>query len=191
MVPRRLLRRLLLSTAALAWALPPPCSAASFPAKVVVVVDGDTVVVRDERPGRHEVRLAGIDAPEIRQPYGLRARSHLAELLYGRHVAVAWYKRDRYNRLLGSVIVTRSEPCARPPCPAAVDAGHAQISAGLAWHDKEHLDEQPGEQRMRYARAEQDARSRRAGLWAERAPVPPWRYRHLHPRRLAERLPPY
>ncbi|HWI16017.1 MAG TPA: thermonuclease family protein [Burkholderiales bacterium] len=169
--------------------LPSPSRAGSFAAKVVVVVDGDTVVVRDDRARRHEIRIAGIDAPEIRQPYGVRSRSYLAELLYGRQVTVAWYKRDRYNRVLGRVFVTLSEPCGTTLCARPVDAGYAQIAAGLAWHDKEHLDEQPAEERLRYGRAEQEARLRHAGLWAESAPIPPWRYRHLHPRRLSERMP--
>lgn len=192
-----LCRRLLLSflrvatgaTLAAALAMPAPGLAGTFTAKVVVVVDGDTVVVRDERARRHEIRIAGIDAPEIRQPYGVRSRSSLAELLYGRQVTVLWYKRDRYNRVLGRVFVTHDEPCGQTLCPRSVDAGYAQIAAGLAWHDKEHLDEQAAEDRLRYARAEQEARSRRAGLWAESAPVPPWRYRHLHPRHLRERMP--
>ena len=88
---------------------------------------------------------------------------------------------------LGRLYVTRSEPCGSTVCPRSVDAGHAQIAAGYAWHDKEHLDEQPAEDRLRYARAEQDARTRHAGLWAEPVPMPPWRFRHLHPRRLSER----
>jgi endonuclease YncB( thermonuclease family) len=175
-------------TMAAALVLPALCEAGTFTAKVVVVVDGDTVVVRDERAGRHEIRVAGIDAPEIRQPYGVRSRSYMAELLYGRQVTVVWYKRDRYNRVLARLYVTRSEPCGPTMCRRSVDAGYAQVEAGYAWHDKEHLDEQPAEDRLRYARAERDARARHAGLWAEPVPMPPWRFRHLHPRRLSERM---
>lgn len=167
----------------------PAAAGGMFPAKVVMVVDGDTLVVRDERARRHEIRIAGIDAPEIRQPYGVRSRGHLVDLLYGRQVTVAWYKRDRYNRVLGRIFVSAGAPCTGAACERATDAGLAQVAAGYAWHDREHLDEQPPEQRLRYASAERSARSQRAGLWAETAPMPPWRYRHLHPRRLAERLP--
>ena len=182
------LRAARLITVGAALALSLVCEAGTFIAKVVVVVDGDTVVVRDERAGRHEIRVAGIDAPEIRQPYGVRSRSYMAELLYGRQVTVVWYKRDRYNRVLARLYVMRNEPCGTTVCPRTVDAGYAQVAAGYAWHDKEHLDEQPVEDRARYSRAEQDARARRAGLWAESVPMPPWRFRHLHPRRLSERM---
>ncbi|MGE5525620.1 MAG: thermonuclease family protein [Rhodospirillaceae bacterium] len=182
---RCLLRAAIVAATLLAVAR--PCSAGAFSGKVVVVVDGDTVVVRDERAARHEIRLAGIDAPEIAQSYGVRSRSNLAELIYGRQVTVSWYKRDRYNRVLGRIIVTRSERCGVDVCSKALDAGYLQVASGLAWHDREHLDEQPAEDRLRYARAEHEARSRRAGLWAESAPMPPWRYRHLHPRQMRER----
>lgn len=156
-----------------------------FAGKVVVVVDGDTLVVRDERAVRHEIRIAGIDAPEIRQPYGVRSRNHLAELTYGKRVVVAWYKRDRYNRVLARVLLASNASCAHPPC--ASDAGWVQITAGYAWHDKQHLNEQALDDRLRYARAEREARRRHLGLWAETRPLPPWHYRHLHPR-LGSRL---
>lgn len=158
-------------------------SAGVFVGNVVVVVDGDTIVVRDERAVRREVRLAGIDAPEMTQPYGVRARGRLVELVYGRRVRVTWYKRDRYARLLARVEVARTAPCDRMPCANTVDVAHVQVSAGYAWHDREHALEQALEDRVRYARAEQDARLRRLGLWAEASPMPPWRYRHLHPSR--------
>ena len=184
--PPRAARLLALLAALAAF---PAAAGGMFPAKVVVVVDGDTLVVRDGRARRHEIRIAGIDAPEMRQPYGVRSRGHLVDLLYGKQVTVAWYKRDRYDRVLGRVFVTAGAPCIGASCERATDAGLAQIAAGCAWHDREHLDEQAPELRLRYAGAERGARSQRAGLWAESAPMPPWRYRHLHPRRLAERLP--
>ena len=174
--------------AALALCLMPAVgTAAVFTGKVVTVVDGDTIVVRDEAAVRHETRIAGIDAPEIRQPYGGRARSHLAELAYTKRVTVIWYKRDAYRRLVGRILVESSEPCPHEPCAPALDAGWAQIAAGLAWHDRQHAHEQALEERLRYAAAERAARSRRNGLWAEAYPMPPWRYRHLHPRRLPPR----
>jgi len=172
--------RLVLAAIAMASWTGPGVAAGTFAGKVVVVIDGDTIVVRDDRTVRHEIRLAGIDAPEIRQPYGVRSRGHLAELLYGKRVIVAWYKHDRYNRVLGRVMLPSSASCARPPC--TIDANWVQITTGYAWHDKQHLDEQAMEDRVRYARAEQEARLRRLGLWAEAQPMSPWHYRHLHPR---------
>jgi endonuclease YncB( thermonuclease family) len=165
--------------------LPLSAAAAALTGKVVAVIDGDSVVVRDDRARRHEVRLAGIDAPELDQAHGLRSRAHLAQLLYGQRVTVMWYQRDRYDRLVGSVLLLLEERCGTAGCERRIDAGYAQVVAGLAWHDRRHAAEQRAEDRVRYARAEKEARSRRAGLWSERSPVPPWRHRHGYPRGLA------
>lgn len=174
--------------AALALALVPAAAqAAAFTGRVVRVIDGDTLVVRDDAAVRRETRIAGIDAPEIRQPYGVRARSRLVEIAYAKRVRVVWYKRDAYGRRVGRVFVESGSPCTRPPCAPPLDAGWAQIVAGYAWHDREHATEQALDERMRYALAERAARSRGDGLWADAHPMPPWRYRHLHPRRLPPR----
>ena len=45
------------------------------------VHDGDTVTVVDENGHAEKIRLADIDAPEYRQPYGKIARDALARKL--------------------------------------------------------------------------------------------------------------
>ena len=71
--------------------------------KVIRVVDGDTVYVLDEKKKQHNIRLAGIDAPERGQPYGKAATKYLKELITGKNVCVDWYKKDRYKRLVGVI----------------------------------------------------------------------------------------
>jgi endonuclease YncB( thermonuclease family) len=129
------------------------------------VGDGDTVTVAGVEQGAVRVRLAGIDAPEIGQPYGDAARRRLADLVLGQTVNVFWHKRDRYGRLVGRVEVND------------VDAGIALLNAGLAWHFKAYQHEQAPEERDRYAHAESTARGERRGLWLEIAPLAPWSYR--------------
>lgn len=134
-----------------------------FWARVVSVSDGDTLRV-DAGDGPTVVRLSGIDAPERRQAFGRRSRDHLAALL-GPEVLVSPRKRDRYGRLVAQVFASGQ------------DVGLRQIEAGLAWHYTAYRREQPAEEALRYAEAEQSARDRRAGLWAEAQPQPPWEYR--------------
>ncbi len=43
----------------------------SFTGKVVKITDGDTLYVLDANYKEHKIRLAGIDAPERKQAYGL------------------------------------------------------------------------------------------------------------------------
>jgi len=72
--------------------------------RVVRVVDGDTVIVLDAVRAQHRVRLATIDAPESGQPFGRRAKEHLAGLVAGQAVRVDGHKRDRYGRLIGRLL---------------------------------------------------------------------------------------
>lgn len=149
-------------------------SAAELFGKVVAVADGDTLTLLDERNTQHKVRLSGIDAPERRQPYGERARQHLAALVHARSVLVVWTKRDRYGRILGRVLL---RGCPRADCAYTVDAGLEQIKAGLAWHYRRYAHEQSSEDRSSYAAFEHLARLRREGLWQDGRAVPPWAFR--------------
>lgn len=57
------------------------------------------------------------------------------------------------------------------------DACLEQVRQGMAWHYKKYENEQPLEDRLAYAKAEQAAREMRLGLWSERGPVSPWDWR--------------
>jgi endonuclease YncB( thermonuclease family) len=146
---------------------------------VVRVSDGDTIVVLDTNKEQHKIRLAGIDAPESKQPFGEASREHLARLVAGKTVAVNWAKRDKYGRIVGKVMVAPPDACpdSRPECPKTLDACLAQITSGVAWHFKRYQAEQSEEDRERYAFAEVEARAKRAGLWKDPNPVAPWEWR--------------
>jgi endonuclease YncB( thermonuclease family) len=102
----------------------------------------------------------------------------MAELVGRKAVEVEWYKTDRWGRLIGTVWVA-SPDCRGEPCPKTLDAGLALITSGLAWHFKRYAHEQPEEERERYAFAEEEARARKAGLWSDPNPVPPWEWRKM------------
>lgn len=78
-----------------------------------------------------------------------------------------WYKRDRYGRIVGKVVLNGEDICLE------------QIRAGYAWHYKKYQDEQSAEERALYAESEAVARSEKRGLWKDRDPVPPWAYRQI------------
>ncbi len=142
---------------------------------VVGVSDGDTITVLDAERQQHKVRLSGIDAPEKAQPFGQRAKENLSRLVFKKEVAVDWTKRDRYNRIVGKVMV---QPSDCPKCAKTLDAGHAQITVGLAWWYRKYANEQPPEDRGTYEFSEQEAKARRVGLWIDNDPMPPWEWRH-------------
>ena len=58
-----------------------------------------------------------------------------------------------------------------------LDAGHAQITVGLAWWYRKYANEQSPQDRGAYEFSEQEAKAKRVGLWRDDEPVPPWKWR--------------
>ncbi len=139
----------------------------SLTGKVVKITDGDTLYVLDANYKEHKIRLAGIDAPERKQAYGLASRKHLASIVAGKHVRVEYQKRDRYGCIVGRVRLD------------GIDACLEQVKAGFAWHYKKYQHEQSTNDQRLYADAEDKARDERLGLWRENNPMPPWEHRRL------------
>lgn len=81
-----------------------PVWAEAFSGKVVAVMDGDTIKVM-HRGQAEKVRLLGVDCPEKRQAFGKKAKQFTAGLVMGQEVTVIAYKKDRYGRTLGYVIL--------------------------------------------------------------------------------------
>ena len=144
--------------------------AGALTGRVTHVYDGDTVSLA--AGGRdHRVRLQGIDAPEHDQPYGAAAERHLAGLVLNKEVRLEQMGKDQYGRLLGKLWV---QPRDCKNCGMTLDANLAMLTVGLAWWYRFYKDEQSAEDRGRYEFAEQEARAKRAGLWADANPTPPW-----------------
>jgi endonuclease YncB( thermonuclease family) len=60
------------------------------------IIDGDSLVVENT-----EIRLFGVDAPEMAHPYGQKAKWALVALCKGQDVRVEVICRDDYNRAVG------------------------------------------------------------------------------------------
>lgn len=151
-----------------------PLLADTLSGRVSEVGDGATVTVADNAGVRHKVRLAAIDAPESRQPWSKESRQHLSDMVLDKAVKVEWRKQDRYGRIVGKLTL-QAPPC--PTCSKTLDAGLAQLEAGLAWWDRETRREQSLSDQGYYEYAEFDAKARRIGLWQDPAPMPPWEWR--------------
>jgi endonuclease YncB( thermonuclease family) len=143
--------------------------------RVVKVTDDDTIVVLQGKK-QVKVRIAGIDAPEKKQAFGNRSRQSMASLVHGGVVKADCPKRDRYGRSVFKVWV---QPRDRGTSGMALDAGLAQIAAGLAWWYRRYANEQSAEDRGHYESEENEARLRKRGLWQDANPVPPWEWRHV------------
>lgn len=151
--------KLLLTALSLAVLLPAVVAKAGPPVRVVGVHDGDTLTVLADRQ-RVRVRLTDIDAPELGQPFGRRAKSALSDLCFGKPAEMEVRGRDRYGRTL-----------ARVKCDGW-DANAEQVYHGYAWVYTRYA---PVDSPL-YA-LEHDAKNGRRGLWGADHPVPPWEWR--------------
>ena len=136
------------------------CRELEYAARVVRVVDGDTVQITVHGTSKHEkLRFYGIDAPESKQAFGTESRQALSKLVNGRLVRVKEQNRDRYGRIVGRVFYDGE------------DVGLEMIRLGMAWHYPQYCKD------ASYKAAHDLARSRKVGLWYENKPVAPWEFR--------------
>ena len=157
---------LLLSTAAgLFFSLSVRSQPAAINAKVVGIVDGDTIVIEDYKRRKYRVRLKNIDAPELSQSFGQRAKEHLSELLLGGWVRIVGNHYDKEGNLVGKVLKKRQ------------DVALELVIGGLAWHLTGFAHSQSTADRQFYEAAQQNARRARFHIWSEPDPVPPWEFR--------------
>ena len=133
--------------------------AATITGKVVRVLDGDTIeVLVDQQPIR--VRLADIDCPEKKQPFGQAAKKYVLEIAAHKIVTVETKTKDRYGRTIGVVILPNGE-----------SLNQLLIRNGYAWHYKKYSKDEM------LAELENEARINKLGLWQGKNPIAPWAWR--------------
>lgn len=142
-----------------------PAWAADIACRVVWVSDGDTLTCKTADRTRIHTRLAQIDAPEKNQPFGPAAKRALAEHVLNQDVILHPETTDKYGRTVAKVML------------GTLDVGLAQIEAGLAWAYEPYVRED------HYRHAAATAKQEGLGLWAARAPIAPWVWRHRNERR--------
>ncbi|MDO9052730.1 MAG: thermonuclease family protein [Gallionella sp.] len=184
---RLLICALLLSAGGRALAAAPQSDAShDFTAKVIVVLDGDTVLVR-RGGGTVKIRLAEIDAPEVghagmdgqraslqkAQPFGENSKRSLAGMVLGKQVDVATRAVDQYGRLVAKLSVD------------GLDVNAEQVRRGMAWATVGWRQNRHSKHPLLALQAE--ARQARRGLWALDNPVLPGDWRKQHPAAFTEK----
>ncbi len=146
---------------------------------VVHVTDGDTVHVIPEGETKPvKVRLGGIDAPEMDQPFGEQSRDLLTTLAMGRELTL-------------DVACTLSNPdCPGGPACTCTDIYGRLVGVLHDGNWKESVNKQMVESGMAYAwptfgqvfgchNAQRRARQKREGIWKRfGGEVRPWSHRH-------------
>ncbi len=131
---------------------------------VTSVYDGDTITLHTQT-GTKKIRLAGIDAPEIKQPFGIVSRDALRQDVLNQSVTVETTKQDKYGRTVGKVLIDGE------------DINLKQLSRGLAWVYDKYLGELAAEDRLKYQAAQKEALQESLGLWMQEQPKQPWFFR--------------
>jgi micrococcal nuclease len=142
---------------------------AELTGRVLGVPDGDIIELQTEDKKTFRVRLNGIDAPELAQPFGMKSKELLTSLVGEKTVRVITQGEDRVGQIIGDVYFKGEKSAATDD---DVHVNTYMVANGLAWHfvrfapDKKTL-----------AESEQQARDKKAGLWSEADPIAPWDWR--------------
>lgn len=102
-------------------AFSPAIFAADLNGNVVGISDGDTFTLLTSEKQQVKIRLAEVDAPESRQPYGNKSKQALSGLIFGNDVRVVVQTTDRYGRTV------------ERPYVGTLDVCEEMVRAGAAW----------------------------------------------------------
>ncbi len=142
-----------------------PCAAAGqssdsskehFDGRCVKVIDGDTLVI-DCEGGKRTIHLAGIDAPELKQPMGKEIRKFVRRTVKGQSLEIQ--------------MVPSEGPDSARVFVNGKDLSLFLAELGFAW---------PAEgstQTDTIQKVSDRARNHPSGIWINDNPEPPWEYR--------------
>ena len=139
-----------------------PVYAEQYEATVIKVIDGDTIWIKKDN-NHIKVRLSYIDAPELKQNFGIRSRNFLSNLVLDKMIEVNTNKKDRYNRHLGEIYIHNTKE--------SIFVNAKMIKSGNAWVYKTYTNNP-------YLKNLEDyAKMNKKGLWNEQKIIEPWEFR--------------
>jgi len=131
----------------------------AFLAKVVDVIDGDSIRVVNDANAVIGIRLDSIDCPELEQAFGNEARSRLIDLVHGENVEVQITQRGQHQVTRAFVVVD------------SLDVSLTLVQEGLAWNEISYSRSEE------FDKAQGNAKTDRLGLWQDQCPCSPWQFR--------------
>lgn len=133
------------------------------------VIDGDSLEVKyaglfSFLRRTFPVRLYGIDAPELAQPYGQESRKKLQGLVRRGGIRMEVIATDRYGRTVGLLYRRRRR---------GQSINREMVRSGMAWWYRRY-----GGRDLGFPEAEAEAKRRRRGVWRDGDRIRrPWDYR--------------
>ena len=127
--------------------------------KIIKIYDGDTITALTSQKEKIKIRLYGIDAPELKQPFGKASKRHLIDLISNKSLNINEKGKDKYGRTL-AVLYNGNQ-----------DINAQMVIDGYAWaYDKFSKD---------YVTFQQNAQLLKKGLWIDKDVVRPSDFRKL------------
>lgn len=136
----------------------PSTTAVPLTCLIIGISDGDTLTARCSDTNM-KIRLAEIDAPEKKQPFGTKSKDSLADLCFQKEAVIRPVKKDRYQRTIATI-----------ECQGK-DAGKHQLARGTSWVYDQYVTD------TKLYTVQTNAQKQRIGLWSEAHPTPPWSWR--------------
>lgn len=129
------------------------------PIKIIKIYDGDTITALASQKEKIKIRLYGIDAPELKQPFGKASKRHLIDLISNKSLKINEKGKDKYGRTL-AVLYNGDQ-----------DINAQMVIDGYAWaYDKFSKD---------YVAFQKDAQLLKKGIWIDKNIVRPSDFRKL------------
>lgn len=129
-------------------------------AKVVGVSDGDTITVLLDGNVQKKLRLAEVDCPENRQPFGKNAKQFTSDQVFARQIMFIETNKDRYGRSVAKVYYDNGKYLSAE----IIKAGYGW------WYYSYSKDADLGAMQDR-------AKTKKKGLWSDKKAISPWDFR--------------
>jgi len=131
-------------------------------AKIIAIKDGDTVVALLENKQQETLRLAEVDCPENRQPFGKSAKQFTSSQVFGRPIIFYRINKDRYRRTIAKIFYENEKYLS-----AEI------IKAGFGWWYYK------ASKNIQLKEYENSARKKKVGLWKDKNAISPWEFRKV------------
>ena len=135
----------------------------SFFGSVKKIIDGDSLLIMSEGE-KIEVRLYGIDCPEYDQKYSKQARQFVKKQVHKKDVTIYPEYHDSYGRLVAIVVYDGKI------------LNQELLYSGYAWvyplYCKKDICKS-------WKKIEKQAQKKQKGLWIEKDPISPWKWKRM------------
>ncbi|WP_332452715.1 thermonuclease family protein [Chryseobacterium aquaticum] len=131
-------------------------------AKIVAIKDGDTVVALLDNKTQETLRLADVDCPENRQPFGKNAKQFTSSQVFGKNVTFYRVGKDRYRRTVAKIFYDNEKYLSAEIIKAGFGWWYYKASKNFKLKDVEIL-----------------AKKKKLGLWLDKNAIAPWDFRKM------------